>query len=83
VPATQLTAQEAPMQIDGTVALVTGANPGIGKAFVDALLERGAANIYAAVRDVTTVGDVDSRLVPVQLRGHRHRAGRGSPSRAR
>ena len=30
------------MQIKDSVALVTGANRGIGRAFVEALLERGA-----------------------------------------
>ena len=40
------------MQIAGTVALVTGANRGIGKAFVDALIERGAAKVYAGVREL-------------------------------
>ena len=39
------------MDINGSVALVTGANRGIGEAFVDALKSRGAAKIYAAVRD--------------------------------
>jgi len=55
------------MQIHGTTALVTGANRGIGKAFADTLLERGAARVYAAVRDVTTVTDTDPRVVAVQL----------------
>jgi NAD(P)-dependent dehydrogenase (short-subunit alcohol dehydrogenase family) len=63
----QTAAEEAPMQIDGTIALVTGANRGIGKAFAAALLERGATKVYACVRDVATVGDGDPRLVPVQL----------------
>jgi NAD(P)-dependent dehydrogenase (short-subunit alcohol dehydrogenase family) len=55
------------MQIEGTIALVTGANRGIGKAFTQALLDRGAAKVYAAVRDIATITDDDPRLVPVQL----------------
>jgi NAD(P)-dependent dehydrogenase (short-subunit alcohol dehydrogenase family) len=34
------------MHIQGTIALVTGANRGIGEAFAQALLERGAAKVY-------------------------------------
>src|ERR1700760_5141687 len=53
------------MKIEGATALVTGANRGIGKAFAEELLARGAAKVYAGVRDVSTL--TDSRLVPVQL----------------
>ena len=55
------------MKIEGSVALVTGANRGIGRAITEALLDRGAAKVYAAVRDVTTVPAGDPRLVPVAL----------------
>ena len=53
------------MNIQDSTVLVTGANRGIGKAFADAVLDRGALKVYAAVRDVATV--TDPRLVPIQL----------------
>ena len=53
------------MNLGGSIALVTGANRGLGAAFADALLERGAAKVYAAVRDVDSVAD--DRLVPLRL----------------
>ena len=55
------------MQIKNSVALVTGANRGIGRAFVDALLERGASRIYAAARDVASL-DAVVRLDPRRIR---------------
>ncbi len=39
------------MRIKDTVALVTGANRGIGKALTEALLARGARRVYAAARN--------------------------------
>ncbi|GGO20415.1 SDR family oxidoreductase [Micromonospora parathelypteridis] len=38
------------MQISGSIALVTGANRGIGRHFAQQLLERGAAKVYATAR---------------------------------
>lgn len=49
----------------GRVALVTGANRGLGSAFVEALLELGAKTVYAAARnpeDVRIPGATPVRL---------------------
>ena len=66
------------MQIEGSVALVTGASRGIGLAFARALRSRGAATVYAGVRqpgtfdepgleplllDVTSQQDIDAAAV--------------------
>ncbi|EWS52491.1 3-oxoacyl-[acyl-carrier-protein] reductase FabG [Methylibium sp. T29] len=53
------------MKIKDSVALVTGANRGLGRAFAAALLAGGARKVYAAARDpgsVTLAG-----VTPVQL----------------
>lgn len=38
------------MQISNTIALVTGANRGLGLAFSQELVRRGAAKVYGAAR---------------------------------
>ncbi len=43
------------MKIQGSVALVTGANRGLGLAFAEALLAEGATKVYAAARDPSKV----------------------------
>jgi NAD(P)-dependent dehydrogenase (short-subunit alcohol dehydrogenase family) len=40
------------MKIGGSIALVTGANRGLGAAFCRTLLDRGATKVYAAARDL-------------------------------
>ncbi|MEU3985698.1 SDR family oxidoreductase [Streptomyces sp. NPDC026672] len=49
----------------GAVALVTGANRGIGRAFARELTARGAAKVYGAARDPATI--VDPGILPVRL----------------
>ncbi|MBO3749259.1 SDR family oxidoreductase [Streptosporangiaceae bacterium NEAU-GS5] len=53
------------MKIDGSVALVTGANRGLGRAFARELLARGAAKVYGAARDPSTV--TEPGVEPVAL----------------
>lgn len=55
------------MRIEGSVALVTGANRGLGKAIVEALIEAGAAKVYAAARDEKKIAAYGPRVVPVTL----------------
>lgn len=56
------------MKIENKIALVTGANRGIGKALVESLLQHGAEKVYAAARKLDSLPDFgDDRVVPVQL----------------
>ncbi|MDA0167498.1 SDR family oxidoreductase [Solirubrobacter taibaiensis] len=53
------------MNLNGTTALVTGANRGLGRHFAEQLLQRGATKVYAAARDPRTI-DLPG-VVPLQL----------------
>lgn len=53
------------MKIQSSVALVTGANRGLGLAFTQALLAAGAGKVYAAARDPASVKQAG--VVPVRL----------------
>ena len=54
--------------IEGAVALVTGANRGIGRALTDALLARGVKKVYATARNPEALCDLrDDRLVSLRL----------------
>ncbi len=60
------TGEDLRMDIKGSIALVSGANRGIGEAFVAELLERGVEKIYAAARDPSSLTASD-KVVPIKL----------------
>ncbi|MBP2328037.1 NAD(P)-dependent dehydrogenase (short-subunit alcohol dehydrogenase family) [Kibdelosporangium banguiense] len=55
------------MDIAGSTALVTGANRGIGRRFVDQLLARGASKVYATARRPELIDISDPRVTPLYL----------------
>jgi NAD(P)-dependent dehydrogenase (short-subunit alcohol dehydrogenase family) len=55
------------MEIKNSVALVTGANRGLGKAYVEAILKAGVARVYAGARDPGSITFSDNRVIPVAL----------------
>ncbi|KAA9135751.1 SDR family oxidoreductase [Microbacterium caowuchunii] len=55
------------MNVTHQIALVTGANRGIGRQFVHELLERGADKVYAAARRPESIQIDDPRVVPLRL----------------
>jgi NAD(P)-dependent dehydrogenase (short-subunit alcohol dehydrogenase family) len=55
------------MKIEGSVALVTGANRGLGKAFVEGLLAAGARKVYAAARDPAAVTTPGARALALDV----------------
>lgn len=56
------------MKLENKTVLVSGANRGIGKAIVEALLKQNVKKIYAAARNTKELPSFgDARVVPVQL----------------
>lgn len=58
-------------QISQSIALVTGANRGIGRAFVEALHQAGAKKIYATARNIKSLQEIvaidPNRIIPLTL----------------
>ncbi|WP_433733532.1 SDR family oxidoreductase [Nocardia sp. CA-129566] len=52
-------------RIEGAIALVTGGQRGLGRAFTEELLARGAAKVYVTARKPGAADD--SRIVPLEL----------------
>src|SRR5438874_1946953 len=55
------------MQIKRSVALVTGASRGLGRAFCAGLLQAGAAKVYAAVRDPATASMAGTQTIKLDI----------------
>ena len=59
------------VEIKNSIALVTGANRGIGRAITEGFLKAGAAKVYTAVRNLSSVNDLieqyGERIVPVEF----------------
>ncbi|MEZ6047090.1 MAG: SDR family oxidoreductase [Planctomycetaceae bacterium] len=57
--------------VSGKTVLITGANRGIGKAFLESMLKAGAAKVYAAVRTPSSVNEIveasEGKVIAVEL----------------
>lgn len=58
------------MKIEGSIALVTGANRGLGRQFTELLLARGASKVYATARDPRTVTTAGVEVLALDLLDH-------------
>ena len=59
------------MKLQNATALVTGANRGIGRAFVKGLLDGGVQKVYATARDRNSLAAITAldplRVIPLQV----------------
>jgi NAD(P)-dependent dehydrogenase (short-subunit alcohol dehydrogenase family) len=66
-----MSAKTTPFGLRNATALITGANRGLGKCFVDGLIRRGVSKIYACARTPDTLQPLldlyGSTVVPIEL----------------
>jgi NAD(P)-dependent dehydrogenase (short-subunit alcohol dehydrogenase family) len=55
------------MEVQGSIALVTGANRGLGKAFAQALLAAGARKVYAGARNPESITNPDFSAIKLDI----------------
>lgn len=60
------------MNLTGSVPVVTGANRGLGRVFVEQLIARGAQKVYATARTLSTLDDLvvahpAGRVIPLRV----------------
>ncbi len=59
------------MQLEKTIALVTGANGGIGRYYVEALRRAGVSRIYAGARNLNSLSNIvaidPEQIIPIPL----------------
>lgn len=55
------------MNLENKIVLITGANGGLGQAFIKYCLENNVQKIYCCARDIKNIDAIDKRIEPIKL----------------
>lgn len=55
------------MNLENKIVLITGANGGLGQAFIKYCLENNIQKIYCCARDIKNIDAIDKRIEPIKL----------------